>query len=267
MKNNKINTGYKVYVPSLINRILSVWYRHMRVYTKNFLANGLPPFIDPLIFLAGIGLGLGVFIQKMDGVPYIQFLATGLLISTAMMTSAFECTYGTYIRLEFDKIYDGMISAPITANNLILGEILWAGTKGFFFSFAVLIIITAIGILRSPLSLFVPFIGFLTGIMFSSFAIVITSIVKSIDQFNFFFTGFLTPMFFFSGVVFPVSNLPPALRIAAEIVPLTHPIRLARALCFNRFDIMLLLDLTYIIIFIFIFVTFSVYRLKKKIID
>ena len=127
--------------PAFHRRIMSVWYRHMLVYTRNLFSNGLPPFLEPLIFLAGVGLGLGKYIVSMEGMPYIQFLASGLLVTSSMYTAAFECTYGTFIRLEFDKVYDGMLGAPITADDLIIGEILWAGSKGFFFSLAVLIIV------------------------------------------------------------------------------------------------------------------------------
>ena len=119
--------------PPILPRIYSVWFRHMRVYTKHLISNGLPPFLEPLIFLAGIGLGLGKYIVSMDGVPYIQFLAVGLVITSSMYTSAFECSYGTFIRLEYEKVYDGMLGAPLTVNNLLIGEILWAGTKGLFF--------------------------------------------------------------------------------------------------------------------------------------
>jgi lipooligosaccharide transport system permease protein len=239
----------------------------MRVYTKNFITNAFPPFLDPFIFLAGIGIGLGVSIGTMDGVPYVQFLATGLLVSTAMFTSAFECSYGTFIRLEFDKVYDGMIAAPLTAENIFLGEILWAGVKGFLFSLAVLIIIKLFGFVPSLTSFLTPFVGLLTGLMFASIAMFITSLVNSIDQFNFFFTGFLSPMFFFSGVVFSISSLPGFFRIIAEIVPLTHTVRLARAICFNRYDISLLFDILYIIAFILIFGYLGISRLKKKIVD
>ena len=123
--------------PSTFNRIYSVWFRHFRVYTKNLISNGLPPFLEPLVFLAGIGLGMNRYIDQMAGIPYITFLATGLPITAAMFTSAFELTYGTFIRLEFDRVYDGMLAAPLNVKDMMLGEILWAGTKGLFFSFAV----------------------------------------------------------------------------------------------------------------------------------
>ncbi|MBN1795819.1 MAG: ABC transporter permease [Sedimentisphaerales bacterium] len=254
--------------PPLWRRLYSVWYRHMRVYTKNLLSNGLPPFLEPLLFLAGVGLGLSKYItETMDGLKYIEFLGTGLLMTSAMFTASFECTFGTFIRLEFEKVYDGMLAAPITANNLIVGEIIWAGTKGLFFSFAVLCILTVFGIVHLPYSLFVPLIGFITAVMFATLALLITSFVKTINHFNFFFTGLLSPMFFFSGVVFPIGNLPKYIQPFAEVVPLTHSVRLARAVCTCRYNIGLLGDLIYILLFIFIIGLFAVKRLKKRMIN
>ena len=194
-------TSSKLYThPSFLHRIFSVWYRHMRVYTKYLITNGFPPFVEPLIFLFAIGLGLGKYITEMGGVPYVKFLASGLLVTASMYTAAFECSYGTYIRLEFDKVYDGMLAAPITANDLLMGEMLWAGTKGLFFSTAVLTVISIFGILSPKLFLVVPFIGFLTGVMFAAIALLVTSLVKNIHQFQFIILG--TSLFKFYGNYF-----------------------------------------------------------------
>ena len=253
--------------PPLANRLFSVWFRHMRVYTKNIFSNGLPPFLEPLLFLAGVGLGLGKYItESMEGLAYIEFLGTGLLMTSAMFTASFECTFGTFIRLEFEKVYDGMLAAPITANNLIIGEMIWAGTKGLFFSFAVLCILSLFGIVSLPKCLLAPLVGFITGLMFSTLALLVTSFVRTINHFNFYMTGFISPMFFFSGAVFPISNLPPWLRPFAEIMPLTHSIRLVRAACTHRYSSSLWLDLLYIIAFIFIVGFLAVNRLKKRLV-
>jgi len=262
MKNNKINL-----YPPFLNRIYSVWYRHYKVYTKNIISNGLPPFLEPLIFLAGMGLGLNTYITNMDGVPYLEFLAAGLLLTSAMFTAAFECSYGTFIRMEFDKVYDAMLAAPITLKDLLVGEILWAGTKGFFFSLAVLFVISTFGIVPLNLILLAPFVGFITGVMFAALSLLITSFVSDINQFNFYFTGFLSPMFFFSGVVFPLEKLPSAIRPFAEIFPLTHSIRLVRALCSARFQWHLFLDLGFIIVFTAIVGYFGIKRLGKRLIS
>jgi lipooligosaccharide transport system permease protein len=240
----------------------------MRVYTKNLLSNGFPPFLEPLIFLLGVGLGLGKYItEPMGGVKYIEFLGTGLLCTTAMFTAAFECSFGTFIRLEFEKVYDGMLAAPMTVNDLIIGEMLWVGSKGFFFSFAVLCILTAFKIIALPYGLLAPFVGFLTGVMFGALSLLVTSFVKTINHFNFYFTGFISPIFFFSGVVFPVENLPVFVRPVAELVPLTHSVRLVRAVCTNRYGPILLLDLLYVAAFIAVVGFFAIRRLRKRLVN
>ncbi|MHC4702706.1 MAG: ABC transporter permease [Planctomycetota bacterium] len=254
--------------PPLHRRLYAIWFRHMRVYTRNFLSNAFPPFLEPLIFLAGIGLGLGKYIvEPMGGVKYIEYLGTGLLVVTAMFTAAFECSFGTFVRLEFEKVYDGMLGAPMTVNNLIIGEIIWAGSKGFFFTFAVLCILTAFGIITSPYALLAPLVGFLTGLMFAAISMLVTSFVKTINHFNFYFTGFISPMFFFSGVVFPIANLPTYVRPVAEIVPLTHSVRLVRAIFTNSYRPVLLLDLLYIAVFIVAVGYLAIARLRKRLVN
>jgi lipooligosaccharide transport system permease protein len=254
--------------PPLHWRLYSVWYRHMRVYTRNILSNGFPPFVEPFIFLVGVGLGLGKYIaEPIGGVRYIEFLGAGLLVTTAMFTSAFECSFGTFIRLEYEKVYDGMLAAPITVNNLIVGEMLWAGSKGLFFSFAVLCILSAFKIVALPYGLLAPLVGFLTGVMFAALSLLVTSFVKTINHFNFYFTGFISPIFFFSGVIFPIENLPGPVRPLAEIVPLTHSVRLVRSVCMNDYKPVLLLDLLYIAIFILVVGYFAIRRLKKRLVN
>jgi lipooligosaccharide transport system permease protein len=185
----------------------------------------------------------------------------------AMFTAAFECTFATFIRLEFDKVYDGMLGSPISSEDLIVGEILWAATKGFMFTLSVLVIVVIFGILPLGRMLLVPFLGFLNAAMFATFGLFITSFVKTINHFNFFFSGFISPMLFFSGVVFPLDSLPPAVRPIVEALPLTHPVRLSRAFAFGEFELIHLFDIAYILAFIGIFGLLAVTRLKRRLID
>lgn len=238
------------------------------MYTRNIFSNAFPTFLEPLLFLAGVGLGLGRYVtETIDGLRYIEFLGTGLLMTSAMFTASFECTYGTFIRLEFEKVYDGMLAAPITVNNLIIGEIIWAGSKGFFLSLAVLIVLLVFDIVSMPYCLPVPLLGFVTAVMFSTMALLVTSFVKTINHFNFYFTGLISPMFFFSGIVFPVSNLPASVRPVAEMLPMTHAVRLSRAICTNRYSMSLLADAAYIIIFIIVIGYFAIRRLRRRMIN
>ena len=261
------NGSFEVHEPPLWARIGSVWFRHVRVYSRNLISNALPPFLEPLIFLVGIGIGLGRYIETMNGFPYLEYLGSGLLVTAAMFTAAFECTFGTYIRMEFDKVYEGMLAAPLTAKNLMVGEILWAATKGFVFTTSVLIIITAFGVLPLGWTLLTPFIGFLTGAMFAAFGLLVTSFVDTINHFNFFFSGVISPMFFFSGVFFPIENLPPIVRPISEALPLTHAVRLARALALETPNPLWWFDILYVAAFIGVVGWIAIIRIEKRLID
>jgi len=255
-------------VPSLWRRIGSVWYRHERVYNSDFLSNAFPPFLEPLILLGGLGIGFGAYIQTMGAMNYILFLASGIIVTSSMYTAAFECTYGTYIRLEFDKVYDGMLGAPLSPHNLIVGEILFAGTKGWLFSLAVLVVTWLAGIINYPGSVVASLVGFICGIMFGTLSMWITSFIKNINHFNFYFTGLLSPMFFFSGAVFPLENLPKGMQWAAEAIPLTHVVRMARAFCVpDQLGWYLMTDLVYCAVFIVITGWLAIRGLKKRMID
>lgn len=261
----KVSEEYKT--PSLLQRLFSVWFRHVRVYTSNFYSNAFPPFFEPIIFLAGLGIGLGALLPKMENMNYLLFLASGLIVTSSMFSASYECTFGTFIRLEFEKVYDGMLGAPISTNNLIVGEILFVGVKGLFFSFAVLAVTWIFGIIKYPLSIMTIFVGFITGIMFAALSMFITSFVNNINHFNFYFTGLISPMFFFSGVVFPIENLPRALAYVAEIIPLTHVVRTARAFCVpGLLNFGLLLDLVYCILFTIVFGWLAIRGIKKRLI-
>lgn len=255
-------------VPVWWRRILSVWYRHERVYNSNFLSNAFPPFLEPLIMLWGLGIGFGAYIQTMGAMNYLLFLASGIIMTSSMYTAAFECTYGTFIRLEFDRVYDGMLGAPLSTNDLIIGEVLFAGTKGALFSLAVLIVTWLFGIITYPWSIGAVVIGFICGIMFGTISMWITSFTHNINHFNFYFTGILSPMFFFSGAVFPLENLPKSLQWLAQAIPLTHVVTLARAFCVpGQFKMELLYNLLYCVVFILITGWMALRGIKKRMID
>ena len=267
MNNIVLPKKIQVSLPSRASRIKSVWLRHFHVYTKNIFSNGIPPFLEPLFFLVGIGLGLGKYIGLIEGTPFLQFLAAGLVIPSAMFTAAFECTFGTFIRLEFDNIYQGMLSASITVNDLLVGEMLFSATKGLFYSAAVLLMVALFGLIPSPMAVLAPIAGFFTGFMFAALSLYITSYVTNINHFNFYFTGLLTPMFFFSGIIFPLSNLPKYLQAIAWCFPLTHSVNIVRAFCFNQFSMTLFQDVLYMVVFTGLFGFLAVRRLERRLID
>ncbi len=254
-------------IPSWPRRVASVWWRHVRVYSSSLFSNALPPFVEPLIFLAGIGLGLGKYIVSMDGVPYIQFLAVGLVLTSSMYTASFENTFGTFIRLEFDKVYDGMQAASLTVRDLMVGELLFTATKGAFFASAVLAILACFGLVTSPGMLWGIPLGFLTAGMFGALAMLVTSFVTNINHFNFYFTLFISPLFFFSGVVFPLSQLPEGVRWLAGVVPLTHPVELLRAAAGGHSEFGVVWNLVYLVLFVPLVGWAAVRRMRRRLVS
>ena len=253
-------------VPGFLQRVFSIFLRHQKCYCKHLLANGFPPFVEPIIFLAAIGIGLGRHIDNIGGIKYSQFVASGLVASTAMFTATFEMTYGTYVRMEYEKIYDSILSTPISIVDAFLGEILWAGSKGFFFSSAVLIVISLFGFVESPFCILAPFVGVFTGVIYGSLALIITSWVKDINTFNFYITGCCTPMFFLSGIVLPINELPVVFQKISNFIPLTHSVNIVRSLIFGSFSVGIIIDLIFLLIVIPIVLSIAIICIKKRLI-
>ena len=145
-------------------------------------------------------------------------------------------------------------------------------TKGFFFSFAVLTVMCAVSafgnvIVPLPNAVAAPVIGFFNGMMFATLGLLVTSFVKTINHFNFYMTGLISPMFFFSGVVFEIDRLPKNIQPIAEIVPLTHSVRLMRSICGDESTLLTnVWDIIYIVVFTLVVGYFAVRRLKKRLI-
>jgi len=258
--------------PYFTTRLFNVWLRHIKIYRRNIISNAISPFIDPLLFIVGIGLGLGVYIgsvsyEGLSDIPFLTFLTTGIAISSSMFTAVFETTYGTHIRLYFDKVYDGMLGSPVTAYDIIFGEWLWAGTKGFMFCLAIAIVGIAFSIVPPNMLIIAPILGFVGGIMFAALGFFVTSFVDTINHYSILFTAFLSPMFFFSGVIFPLENIPPVLRPLAEILPLTHPVRIGRALAFGIANRLWLFDVLYRVGFGFSVGSIAARRLRNKVLN
>lgn len=253
-------------VPSSLRRIVAVWRRHQRSYFKHLIANGLPPFMEPLMFILALGFGLGKYISEMEGLSYVAFIAPAMMATSSFYTAAFETTYGTFIRMEYQKTYYNILSSPVTFRDIYFGELLWCGTKGFMFSACVLAVISLFGLVKFPYVFLTPIIGFINAIVFGVIGFFVTGFTKSINNFNLFFTGLLTPMFFFSGTFFPLSELPVIFQKIAYFLPLTHSVILMRSLANNVVSPQLLLHLVVLCLLPLPFGFYSFHKLKNRLI-
>ncbi len=213
-----------------INRAFSVWQRHWLVYTKLYKTSFALNFAEPALYLVAMGLGLGSFVKDIHGQPYIKYIAPGIVASSSVFAAVYECTYGTYIRMTFQKTFDAILATPVNLDDLIAGELVWGATKSVIFGITIAIVIALFGLAESPLIIFViPFI-FLGGLIFAELSIIFCAIVPGIDSFSYFYTLFMTPLFLFSGIFFPLDSMPRLVADFAYFTPLYHLVIVCRAL-------------------------------------
>lgn len=227
---------------------LSVWRRNAAMYRRTWMLNILPNFFEPVLYLGSIGLGVGGYISEMGGTSYLRFLVPGLLCVAAMNGASFEVTYNIYVRLNFEKAYDAMLTTPIEPDDVLVGEVLWAITRACIYGGCFLIVIVLFGLVAPSAALLVLPIIPLTGLLFAALGIAFTLRIPNIDLFSFYFTLFLTPLFLFSDIFFPLQErLSGTWLWVAEILPLLHPVRMARAAFRGQASVILLWDIVYLL--------------------
>lgn len=226
---------------------LAVWRRNAAMYKRTWKWNILPNFFEPVLYLLSIGIGVGAYVSDIGGMSYIAFLAPGLVCVAAMNGASFEVTYNIYVRLVFEKTYDAMLTTPIEPDDVLAGEVLWAVTRATIYGGCFFIVLILFGLAPLPSSLWVIFVIPLTGLLFAAIGIVFSLRIANIDMFSFYFTLFLTPLFLFSDVFFPLEErLAEPWLWVAEALPLLHPVRLARTVFSGEVSVRVLWDAAYI---------------------
>jgi len=220
--------------PSLSWRWIPVWRRHVLVWRKLSLPSLVGNFGDPLLYLLALGYGLGRFVGSMDGMPYITFLASGIVCSSAMNTATFESLYSAFTRMTTQQTWAGMLAAPLDVDDVVMGEMMWAGSKSVISAGAILVVAVGLGVAHGAQILLVLPVALLIGVCFAAMALVVTAISKSYEFFLYYVTLVVTPMMLFCGVFFPLQGLPPSLQCVAVFLPLTHGVEIIRPLMTGR---------------------------------
>ncbi|MGI9228449.1 MAG: ABC transporter permease [Gammaproteobacteria bacterium] len=217
-------------LPKIRPRMFLVWRRNLLVWYKLLVPSLLLNFGEPVLYLLGLGLGLGRFVGDMAGMPYLTFLATGLLASSVMNTSTFEGLFSVYTRMVPQRTYEGILATPIEVDDIVAGEMIWCASKGTFSSSAILVVATLLGAINHWQAVLCIPLFLLVGLCFASMAIMVSSFSQSYDYFSYYITLILTPMFIFCGVFYPVTTLPEAVQPVLSLLPLSHAIALIRPL-------------------------------------
>ena len=220
--------------PRISLRWVPVFRRNFLVWRKLAIPSLVGNIADPLIALVAFGYGMGALVGQVKMgdamVPYIVFLGGGYLCTSAMNAASFEALYSAFSRMHVQRTWDGIMNAPVALDDVVFAEMLWAAFKSLFTSVVMLVVMLGLGVSQSfMLLLALPLLA-LVGITFSCIALIFNALAKGYDFFTYYFTLFLTPTMFLSGVFFPRDQLPSVLHVISDWLPLTAAVELIRPL-------------------------------------
>ena len=210
--------------------VAAVWRRNLLVWRRLLVPSLMMNFGEPFLYLIGLGYGVGFYIREIGELSYLSFVASGVVATVAMMTATYEGLYSVYTRMVPQHTYDAMLTTPLAVEDIIAGEILWCATKSVITGCAMLLVALALGAIHAPGAVLALPVVFVVGVCFASLAVVVTAKSRSYDFFSYYFTLFITPMFIFCGVFYPVHILPPVAQAVVQYLPLTHAIAVLRPL-------------------------------------
>jgi lipooligosaccharide transport system permease protein len=212
-----------------------VWQRNFLVWKKLAMPSLLGNLADPMLYMLGLGYGLGGLLHEVDGVPYLHFLAAGTLCYSVMNSATFETLYSAFSRMHVQKTWDAILNTPLTLRDVMLGEWAWAASKSLLSGVAIILVIWVLGLYADfALVLMLLPVIVLTGLCFAGLGLAVNAVSPNYDFFLYYFTLAITPMVLLGGVFYPPTALPAWLAGIAAWLPLTHAVELARPLLLGR---------------------------------
>lgn len=225
---------FAIAMPANATNWIAVWRRNYLVWRKLAIASMFGNLADPMIYLFGLGFGLGLMVGRVDGVSYIAFLAAGTVASSVMMSASFESMYSGFSRMHVQRTWEAIMHTPLALGDIVLGEIVWAASKAMLSGAAIMLVAGLLGYASFPSMLAALPVIALAGLAFASAAMIVTALAPSYDFFMFYQTLVLTPMLLLSGVFFPLTQLPEIAQHAAHMLPLAHAVDLIRPAMLGR---------------------------------
>lgn len=242
--------------------------RNWTVYRKDFIANISPTVADPAFILLAFGFGLGPFIQEVEGMSYMRFLAPGMIATTAFFTAFFECSYGFFVRLTFESVFKAMLTTPIGPREVLIGEFLWVFLKGAFMALGVGAVLAIFGLVPWPALPLLFLIGGLLAVPCGAMGLVASGYVANINQFQTVYSFLISPLYFLSGTFFPVQATHPLFVALIQISPFYHGVQLMQMAVWQRLDAgKVLYHLAVLLLFTLLLGWWGSARIRKKLVS
>jgi lipooligosaccharide transport system permease protein len=223
--------------------------------------------VEPTIYLLAFGFGFGSLVSKVGGRSYVEFVGTGTVATAVLFSSVFPAMFGSFVKYRFQRTYDAILAAPVDTEELVTAEALWIATRAGTFGCMPMVVAMVFGLDPAWGMLVVPFIGFVAGYGWACFGILISALLKSIDNFSYVTSTVITPLFLVAGTFFPLSGLPGWVQVAANINPLFHTVELVRHAVFGFQGLVDLGHLGALVLFALITWRLAVRFMTRRLID
>jgi lipooligosaccharide transport system permease protein len=223
--------------------------------------------VEPTIYLLAFGFGFGSLVSHVGGYPYVQFVGTGTVATAVLFSAAFPAMFGTFVKYKFQRTYDAILAAPVDTEELVTGEAIWIATRAGIYGCVPMIVAIFFGLNLSWGMLLVPLIGWLAGLGWACFGIMIAGFASSFENFNYVVSAVLTPLFLVAGTFFPLSTLPRWAQILGEINPLHQCVQLVRDAVFLNLSWVDVLRAGYLALFAIVLWRIAIHAMERKLID
>jgi lipooligosaccharide transport system permease protein len=251
-------------------RFRHVWMRNLVTYRRIWQVNFLVPLFEPAFYILAFGLGFAGLIGSVDyagmQLSYTRFMAPALVATACMYNGFFETTYTSFVRMYYQKTFDGILATPVSMEEIIVAEIVWAASKAAVAVAVMLVVLIPMGYAAFPGALMCIPLAFLGGLAFAAIGMFFTGIIPTVDMFNLPIFLFITPMFLFSGTFFPVSGIPAWAGIFTLIFPLYHLVELTRFFCIGAMESNPIFNLVYLVIFTLLSGYLALRAMKRRLI-
>jgi lipooligosaccharide transport system permease protein len=217
----------------------SIWYVMIRNYMsfrRLFKISIFPNLVDPFLFLVAMGLGLGYYLQEIDGVSYLIFVASGLIAATGMMATTAEVTVNAFIQMRVEKTYAAVTLTPVNLQDVVVGQVIWGACRSVIYGLMFFAVAAVFGVVNSWWAVLIPFVLFLTGLLFAEMGMTFTAMAPNRDYLNYYNVLFIRPMYMFSDIFFPIDKMPDTVQFIAWFSPLYHATHLCRGLLLGSVD-------------------------------
>ncbi|HET9184772.1 MAG TPA: ABC transporter permease [Solirubrobacterales bacterium] len=250
--------------PAAIAGVMSREVANFRTYWRGTTFSSV---LEPLVYLLAFGLGLSAtLVDEVDGIPYIQFVGTGMVATAVIFSSALPSMFGTFVKHRFQNTYEAILAAPVDVEELVTAEMLWIATRSAVYGCTPLVVTFFWGLDPEPGMLLVPLFAFVTALGFSGFGVAMAATVAKIDQFNYVTALFVTPLFLVAGTFFPIEGLPRGFQVAAQLNPLHQLVELVRGGAFG-FEAVDLLRFAFLVVFALVAWRVAIARMHARLID